>query len=109
MMEVVLSRRRSGSGECPEDEVRMRVFIKLTKQPSGAPMVANLSQRNVRSAIGTQAETSSTYPKRWVMPLKPSLPGSLFWRRVAALSRSSMSSGWRSLVMTREAKMGESG
>ena len=84
VMEVALSRRRSGSGECIEDEVSVRVFIKLTKQPSGAPMVANLSQRNVRSAIGTQAETSSTYPKRWVMPLKPSLPGSLFWRRVAA-------------------------
>jgi len=38
----------------------MQVFIGLTKHPSGAPMVANWSQRNFRSARGTQAETLLT-------------------------------------------------
>ena len=51
---------RSGIGEWPEVEVSIRVFIGFTKQPSGAPMVANLSHRNCRSLSGTQAETSST-------------------------------------------------
>ncbi len=51
---------RSGSGEWPEFEVRMRVFIGLMKHPSGAPMVANRSQRNCRSARGTHAETLMT-------------------------------------------------
>ena len=43
---------RSGSGEWPKVEVRMRVFIGLMKHPSGAPTVANRSQRNCRSARG---------------------------------------------------------
>ncbi len=51
---------RSGIGEWPEVEVSIQVFIGFTKQPSGAPMVANLSHRNCRSLSGTQAETSST-------------------------------------------------
>ena len=51
---------RSGIGEWPEVEVSIRVFIGFTKQPSGAPMVANRSHRNCRSLSGTQAETSST-------------------------------------------------
>jgi hypothetical protein len=106
---VGLRWKRSGIGEWPEVEVRMRVFIGLTKHPSGVPMVANWSQRNCKSASGTQTETLSTYPRRCVMPPKPSLPGSLLRSRVVALSRSSMSSGWRRLAMTRDAKMGESG
>jgi hypothetical protein len=57
---VGLSWRRSGSGEWPKVEVRMWVFIGLTKQPSGAPMVKNQSQRNFRSSRGMQAKTSST-------------------------------------------------
>jgi len=51
---------RSGSGEWPAVEVRMRVFIGLTKHPSGAPMVTNRLQRKCRSARGTHAETSTT-------------------------------------------------
>ena len=54
----------SGSGEWPDVEVSIRVFIGFTKQPIGAPMVANLSQRNFRSSSGVHAETSSTYPSR---------------------------------------------
>ena len=50
----------SGSGEWPDVEVSIRVFIGFTKQPIGAPMVANLSQRNFRSSSGVHAETSST-------------------------------------------------
>ena len=42
---VGLSWWRSGSGEWPEVEMRMRVLIGLTKQPSGAPMVANWTAR----------------------------------------------------------------
>ncbi len=38
--------KTSGIGEWPEVEVRMRVFIGLTKHPSGVLMVANWSQRN---------------------------------------------------------------
>jgi hypothetical protein len=53
-----LRRWMLGSGERPEVDVRIRVFIGLTKQPKGAPMLANLSQRNLRSTRGTQAETS---------------------------------------------------
>ena len=49
-----------GSGERPEVEVRMRVFMGLTKHPRGAPIEAKLSHRNWRSSRGTQAETSST-------------------------------------------------
>ena len=60
VVSVGLSWKRSGSGEWPEVEVRMRVSIGLTKQSSGAPMVANRSQRNFRSASGMQVETSST-------------------------------------------------
>ena len=51
---------RSNIDEWPEVEVSIRVFIGFTKQPSGAPMVANLLHRNCRSLSGTQAETSST-------------------------------------------------
>ena len=51
---------RSGIGEWPEVEVRIRVFIGFTKHPSGAPMVANRLHKNCRSLSGTQAETSST-------------------------------------------------
>ena len=105
---LVWKRSRSGKGERPEVKVRMRVFIGLTKHPSGAPILANWSQTNFKSSSRMQAEMSSTYPRRWVMPPKPSSPRSPFWRRVAALSRSSMSSGWRSLATTSEAKMGES-
>ena len=50
----------SGSGEWPDVEVSIRVFIGFTKQPIGAPMVANLSQRHFRSSSGVHAETSST-------------------------------------------------
>jgi hypothetical protein len=71
----------------------MCVFIEFTKHPSGVPMVANWSQRNCKSASGTQAETLSTYPRRCVMPPKPLLPGLLLRRQVEALLRSSMSSG----------------
>ncbi len=78
MASVGLSWRRSGSAEFPEVEVRMWVFMGLRKQPSGAPMVANWSQRSFKSARGTQVETSSTQPKRWMMPPKPSSPGSPF-------------------------------
>ncbi len=106
---VGLRWKRSGIGAWPEVEIRMCVFIGLTKHPSGAPMVANWSQRNCKSASGTQAETSSTYPMRCIMPPKPLLPGLPLRRQVVALSHSSMSSGWRRLVTTRDAKMGESG
>jgi len=51
---------RSGIGEWPEVEVRIRVFIGFTKHPSGAPIVANRSHRNCRSLSGMQVETSST-------------------------------------------------
>ena len=51
---------RVGSGERPEVEVSMRVFIGLTKQPSGLPSAVKWSQRNSRSSRETQAETSST-------------------------------------------------
>ncbi len=51
---------RSGSGEWAEVEVRMRVFIGLAKHPSGAPMVANWSQRNCRSTRGMHAKTLLT-------------------------------------------------
>ncbi len=84
-------------------------YIGLTKLPSGAPMVANWLQRNCKSTSGMQAETLSTYPRRCVMPPKPSLPGSPMRSQVVALLRSSMSSGWRRLAMTRDEKMGESG
>ena len=50
--------KRSGKGEWPEVEVRICVFIGLTKHPSGAPMVANWLQANCKSSSGTQAETS---------------------------------------------------
>ncbi len=51
---VGLRWKRSGIGEWPEVEVRIRVFIVigLTKHPSGAPMVANWLQRNCKSASG---------------------------------------------------------
>ncbi len=42
---VGLSWWRSGSGEWPKVEMSMRVLIGLTKQPSGAPMVANWTAR----------------------------------------------------------------
>ncbi len=38
---IELRWKRFGIGEWPEVEVRMRVFIGLTKHPSGVPMVAN--------------------------------------------------------------------
>jgi hypothetical protein len=50
---------RSGIGEWPEIEGRIRVFIGFTKHPSGTPMVANWPHRNCRSLSGTQVETSS--------------------------------------------------
>jgi hypothetical protein len=84
-------------------------FIGLTKHPSGAPMVANRSQRNCMSASETQTETLSTYPRRCIMPLKPSSSGLPLRRQVVALSHNSMSSGWRRLAPTRDAKMGDSG
>ncbi len=97
--------RRSGIGEWPEIEVRMCDFIGLTKHPSGALMVANWLQRNCTSASGMQAKMLSMYPRRRVMPPKPSSPGSLLRRRDVALSRSLMSSGWRSLATTRDANL----
>ncbi len=112
MMEVArvgLRWKRSGIGEWPEVEVRMRVFIGLTKHPSSAPMVANWLHRSCKSASGMQAETSSMYPRRCVMPPKPLLPGLPLRSQVVALLRSSMSGGWRRLARTRDAKMGESG
>ena len=45
VVSVGLSWWRSGSGEWPEVEMRMLVLIGLTKQPSGAPMVANWTAR----------------------------------------------------------------
>ncbi len=112
MMEVAsvgLRWKRSGIGEWPEVEVRKRFVIGLTKHPRGAPMVANRSQRNCKSAREMQAETSSTYPRRRVMPPKPSSPGLPLRRQVVAFLRSSMSIDWMRLAMTRDAKMGESG
>ncbi len=106
---VGLRWKRSGIGEWSEVEVRMHVFIGLTKHPSGAPMVANWSQRNCKSASGTQAEMSSMYLRRCVMPPKPLSPGLPLRSQVVALLRNSISSGWRRLATTREAKMGESG
>ena len=48
-----------GFGETPEVDIRMRVFVGLTK-PNGALILAKLSQRNCRSMRGgTQAETLS--------------------------------------------------
>ena len=52
--------KRLGKGKWPEVEVRIHVFIGLTKHPSGAPMVADRLQTNCKSSSGTQAETSST-------------------------------------------------
>ncbi len=43
---------RVGSGERPEVEVGMHVFIGLTKQPSGFPSAVKWSQRNSRSLRG---------------------------------------------------------
>ena len=58
---VGLSWWRSGSGEeWPKVEVRIRVFIGLTKHPCGAPMVTNWLQRNFRAPRGTQREMPST-------------------------------------------------
>ncbi len=105
---VGLRWKRSGIGELPEVEVRMCVFIGLTKHLSGAPMVANWLQRNCKSSSGMQAEMLWMYPRRCVMPPKPSLPGLPLRRQVVALLRSSMC-GWRRLGMTRDAKMGENG
>ncbi len=73
---VRLRWRRSGIGEWPEVEVRMYVFIGLTKHPSGALMVANWLQRNCKSVSGMQTEKLSMYPRRYVIPPKPLLPGS---------------------------------
>ncbi len=64
VVSVGFSSWMSGSGEWPDVEVSIPVFIGFTKQPIGAPMVANLSQRNFRSSSGVHAETSSTYPSR---------------------------------------------
>ena len=65
----------AGSGELSDVEVRMQVFMGLTKQPKEVPLLAKLSHRNWRSSRGTQADTSSTYPRRrWVMPPLSSLP-----------------------------------
>jgi hypothetical protein len=50
-----LRRWMVGSRERPEVDVRIRVFIGLTKQPKGAPMLAKLSQRNWTSRRGMQA------------------------------------------------------
>ena len=54
------------SGEWADVEVSMRVFIGLTKHPSGLPRVLKLSQRNSRSSRGAQTETSSTKSVRGV-------------------------------------------
>ncbi len=43
------------------------------------------------------------------MPPKPLSPGLPLRRQVVALLCSSMSSGWRRLATTRDAKMGENG
>ena len=59
-----LVRLSVGIGEWPEVEVRIRVFMGLTKHPRGAPIEAKLSHKNWRSSRGTQADTSSTYPRR---------------------------------------------
>ena len=55
-----LVRRSAGSGEWPEVDVRMRVFMGFTKHPRGAPIEAKLLHRKWRSSRGTQADTSST-------------------------------------------------
>ena len=82
----------------------------LMKHPSGLPRVLKWSQRNSRSARRkTQAETSSTKPRRCVMPPAPSLPGLPFLSRWVARARRSLSSGFRRHVTTRDAKMGERG
>jgi len=90
-------------------EVNIRVFIGLMKHPSGLPRVLKWSQRNSRSARKTQAETSSTKPRRCVMPPAPSSPGLPFLSRWAARARRSLSSGFRRHATTRDAKMGERG
>ena len=99
----------AGSGECPEVDVRILVFMGLTKQPNGAPMQLKLSHKNWRSSRGTQAETSSTYPRRWVMPPFPSSPIWLARRRALARSLRRASRGCRRRATTSEAKMGEVG
>ena len=52
---------------------------------------------------------SSTYPKRWEMPPKPSSPGSPEASRASAHLRRSESIGSISHATTKEAKRGESG
>ncbi len=47
-------------GESPDVDVSMRVFIGLTKHPSGLLRLLKWLQRNSRSSWGTQAKTSST-------------------------------------------------
>ncbi len=99
----------AGSGECPEVDVRILVFMGLTKQPNGAPMQLKLSHKNWRSSRGTQAETSSTYPRRWVMLPLPSSPIWLARRGALACSLRRASRGCRRRATTSEAKMGKSG
>jgi hypothetical protein len=54
-------------------------------------------------------EMSSTNPRRWEMPPKPSSPGSPEASRAAARSRRRESIGWRRRATTKEAKRGERG
>ena len=61
------------------------------------------------SSSGVQVETSSTNPRRWVMPPLPSSPGLPFWSLCLARSLRSLSSGRRRQATTSEAKMGDSG
>ena len=72
-------------------DVNIRVLIGLMQHPSGLPRVLKWSQRNSRSARKTQAETSSTKPRRCVMPPAPSLPGLPFLSRWVARARRSLS------------------
>ncbi len=51
MASVGLRWKRSGIGEWSEVEVRMRVFIGLTKHPSGAPVAVNWPQRNCNHQV----------------------------------------------------------
>ncbi len=96
-------------GEEPDVDVRIRVFIGFMKQPRGRPRRSKFWQRNSMSASGVQVETSSTYPRRWVMPPEPSSPGSPFWSRRVARFLRRWSRGRRRQATTSEAKMGESG
>ena len=90
-------------------EVRILVFDVLTKQPREAPSVFSVVQRKGRSGRKIHEEMSSTNPRRWEMPPKPSSPRSPEASRAAARSCRRESIGWRRRATTKEAKRHERG